>query len=409
LPVLHPHSAGIDVGATQHFVCVPADAVGADESPVRSFGAFTGQLNQVVEWLRACQVQTVAMESTGVYWIPLFQKLEAAGLEVVLVNARHLKQVPGRKTDLKDCQWIQRLHSYGLLNGSFRPGDAICRLRTLVRHRANLIDACSQQVLHRQRSLDQMNVHLHHVISDLDGQTGLRTVDAILSGQRDPKELVKLRDPRVRKSTVAEMEAALEGDWRAEHLWVLQQARDAYGFFQGQIRRVGSAARSALAADRHRASRSPGEPTTAPSSSRARCPASPAKEEEGGQRSGDRFHCGTDSHLRGGFDPGGGLQSPERADPDFGDRGGDESLAQCQSLLFLVGLVSREQDQRRQSAQQSHGASEQSCGDFAAHLGDGGGPIRHLAGLVPSPHEVAARTGGRPHRHGSDSGWWGGS
>jgi transposase len=235
LPVLHPHAAGIDVGATEHYACVPADAVGASESAVRSFGAFSGELDQLVEWLLACQVSTVAMESTGVYWIPLFQKLEAAGLEVVLVNARHLKQVPGRKTDWKDCQWIQRLHSYGLLNGSFRPSDVICRLRTFMRHRANLIDACSQQVLHMQRSLDQMNVHLHHVISDLDGETGLRIVDAILAGQRDPKDLVKLRDPRIRKSTVSEMEAALEGDWRQEHLWVLKQAREAYRFFHGQM------------------------------------------------------------------------------------------------------------------------------------------------------------------------------
>jgi transposase len=235
LPILHPHAAGIDVGATEHFVCVPADAVGANESAVRSFGAFTGELDQLVEWLLACKVTTVAMESTGVYWIPLFQKLEAAGLEVVLVNARHLKQVPGRKTDLKDCQWIQRLHSYGLLNGSFRPGDAICRLRTFMRHRTNLVEACSQQVLHMQRALDQMNVHLHHVISDLDGETGLRIVDAILSGARDPQALVQLRDPRIRKSTVAEMAAALEGDWRAEHLWVLGQAREAYRFFHTQI------------------------------------------------------------------------------------------------------------------------------------------------------------------------------
>ena len=235
LPVVNPHAAGIDVGATEHYVCVPADAVGPEESAVRSFGAFTGELDQLVEWLLACGVETVAMESTGVYWIPLFQKLEAAGREVVLVNARHLKQVPGRKTDLKDCQWIQRLHSYGLLSGSFRPDDAICRLRTFMRHRANLIESCSQQVLHMQRALDQMNVHLHHVISDLDGETGLRIVDAILGGQRDPEELVKLRDPRVRRSTVAEMEAALKGDWREEHLWVLGQAREAYRFFHGQI------------------------------------------------------------------------------------------------------------------------------------------------------------------------------
>lgn len=235
LPVIHPHAAGIDVAATEHYVCVPADAVGDAESAVRRFGAFTGDLEQLVEWLLACQVTTVAMESTGVYWIPLFQKLEAAGLEVVLVNARHLKQVPGRKTDVKDCQWIQRLHSYGLLNASFRPEEVFCRLRAFMRQRANLVAACSQQVMHMQRALDQMNVHLHHVVSDLDGETGLRILDAIIAGQREPKELVKLRDPRIRKSTVAEMEAALKGDWRPEHLWGLQQALEAYRFFHRQI------------------------------------------------------------------------------------------------------------------------------------------------------------------------------
>jgi transposase len=235
LPVIHPHAAGIDVSATEHYVCVPADAVGKAESAVRSFGAFTGQLGQLVEWLLACQVTTVAMESTGVYWIPLFQKLEAAGLEVVLVNARHLKQVPGRKTDVKDCQWIQRLHSYGLLNGSFRPSEPFCRLRVFMRQRDNLVAACSQQVMHMQRALDQMNVHLHRVVSDLDGETGLRILEAILAGQRDPKELVKLRDPRIKKSTEAQMEAALVGDWRPEHLWGLQQALEAYRFFHRQI------------------------------------------------------------------------------------------------------------------------------------------------------------------------------
>ena len=235
LPVIHPHAAGIDVGAAEHYVCVPADAAGHAESAVRRFGAFTGELDELVEWLLAAQVTTVAMESTGVYWIPLFQKLEAAGLEVVLVNARHLKQVPGRKTDLKDCQWIQRLHSYGLLNGSFRPDEVFCRLRAFMRQRDNLVAACSQQVMHMQRSLDQMNVHLHRVVSDLDGETGLRIVDAIIAGQREPKELVKLRDPRIKKSTVAEMEAALQGDWRPEHLWGLQQALEAYRFFHRQI------------------------------------------------------------------------------------------------------------------------------------------------------------------------------
>jgi transposase len=235
MPVVHPHAAGVDVGATEHFVCVPEDAVAPGQSPVRSYSAFTSDLDKLVEWLQQCKVQTVAMESTGVYWIPLCQKLEAAGLEVVLANARHLRQVPGRKTDVKDCQWLQRLHSYGMLNGSFRPADQFCRFRTLMRHRENLVDGCAQQVQHMQKALNYMNVHLHHAVSDLNGQTGLRILDAILAGERDPKVLVALRDERIKRSTPEEMEAALQGDWREEHLFVLKQAREAYRFLEEQI------------------------------------------------------------------------------------------------------------------------------------------------------------------------------
>jgi hypothetical protein len=175
------------------------------------------------------------LESTGVYWIPLFQKLERAGLEVVLANARHLKRVPGRKTDILDCQWLQQMHSYGLLSGSFRPSDDICVLRTYLRHRSNLVAGSGVQVQHMQRALDQMNIHLHHVVSDLDGDTGLAILDTILAGQRDPKKLVKLRHPRCSKSTVEEMEAALKGDWREEHLFVLKQSLAGYRALQVQI------------------------------------------------------------------------------------------------------------------------------------------------------------------------------
>jgi transposase len=248
MPMIHPHAAAIDVGATKHFVCVPEDAVPAGERPVREFSAFTADLDRLVEWLRVCGVRTVAMESTGVYWIPLYQKIETAGLEVVLVNARHLKHVPGRKTDVLDCQWLQRLHSYGLLRGSFRPSDDICALRTYLRHRANLVADCGRQVQHMQKALDQMNLHLHHVVSDLDGDTGLRIIEAILAGERNPKELVKLRDPRVRKSTVPEMEAALQGDWREEHLLVLAQALEMYRFLEGQRAQCDARIEKALAA-----------------------------------------------------------------------------------------------------------------------------------------------------------------
>jgi transposase len=235
LPVIHPHAAGIDVGAVEHYVCVPADAVGEGESPVRSFGAFTGELDKLVEWLQRCGVRTVAMESTGVYWIPLAQKLEAAGIEVVLANARHLRQVPGRKTDVKDCQWLQQLHSYGLIQGSFRPTQDICRVRSLMRHRQNLCQDCGQQVQHMQKALQQMNVHLHHVVSDLNGQTGLRIIDAILTGERDPQKLLELRDSHCCKSTPEEMAAALKGDWKSEHLFVLQQALQTYRHLLNQM------------------------------------------------------------------------------------------------------------------------------------------------------------------------------
>lgn len=228
MPVIHSHAAGIDVGATAHWVCVPDDAVPAGESPVREFGAFTKDLDELVEWLLKCGVKTVAMESTSVYWIPLFQKLEAAGLEVFLVNARHVRHVPGRKSDCKDCQWLQRLHSYGLLSGSFRPSDDICRLRTLMRHRDNLTRSCGAQIQHMQQALNQMNIHLHHAVSDLNGETGLRILDAILAGERDAKKLVELRDAQCSKSTPEELAAALQGDWREEHLFVLRQSLENY-------------------------------------------------------------------------------------------------------------------------------------------------------------------------------------
>ena len=229
MPVIHPDAAGIDVGATSHWVCVPEDAVAQGQSPVREFGAYTKDLDELVEWLLKCQVKTVAMESTSVYWIPLFQKLEAAGLEVLLVNARHVRHVPGRKTDCKDCQWLQRLHSYGLLNGSFRPVDDICRLRSLMRHRDNLTRACGQEVQHMQQALNQMNIHLHHAVSDLNGETGLRILDAIWAGERDPKELVKLRDPQITRSTVEEMEADGEAPKRSVPGWDFALATKSVG------------------------------------------------------------------------------------------------------------------------------------------------------------------------------------
>jgi transposase len=231
LPTLHPHAAGIDIGAREIWVAVPP---GSHPKPVRSFETFTDALLQLRDWLLACGVQTVAMESTGVYWIPLFQILEAAGLEVCLVNARHCKNLPGRKTDVQDCQWLQYLHSVGLLRGSFRPPEHICTVRTLLRHRQRLLRCAADQVRLMHKALTQMNVQLQHVISDLAGVTGEAIVQAILAGERDPVKLAALKDHRIKASrdTIAR---SLRGDWRPEHLFTLGQSYQTWQHYQKQI------------------------------------------------------------------------------------------------------------------------------------------------------------------------------
>ena len=232
LPILQPYAAGIDIGATEVWVAVPADC---DPKPVRAFATFTEDLEALAAWLKSCGIRTVAMESTGVYWIPLFQLLETQGFEVYLVNARHVKNVPGRKSDVSDCQWLQYLHAVGLLRGSFRPPDAVCAVRSLLRHRETLVQYAASHVQHMQKALSQMNVQLHHVISDLTGKTGLAIVEAILRGERDPQQLAQLRDPRVKASeeTIAK---ALAGDWREEHLFALRQSLAAYRAYAELIR-----------------------------------------------------------------------------------------------------------------------------------------------------------------------------
>jgi transposase len=219
LSTLHPHAAGIDVGARELYVAVPPDSC-AD--PVRTFATFTEDLHALRDWLKACGVTTVALESTSVYWIPVFQILEAAGLEVCLVNARHCKNLPGRKTDVQDCQWLQYLHSVGLLRGSFRPTDQVCAVRTILRHRDSLVRGASRCVSHLHKALTQMNVQLQHVISDLTGVTGQAILTAILAGQRDPQKLAALKDHRIKASRDV-IAKSLHADWRAEHLFTLQQ------------------------------------------------------------------------------------------------------------------------------------------------------------------------------------------
>jgi transposase len=235
LEQINLYAAGIDIGSAENFVAVPAHTVKEGEPTVRCFGVFSEQHDAVVEWLRACRINTVAMEATGIYWITLYDKLEAAGIRVVLVDPHSVKAMPGRKSDVLDCQWFQQLHTYGLLRGAFRPDRPTRRLRTLTRQRAELVATMTSHLEQMQKALIEMNVQLHLVVSDIDGDTGLRIIQAILDGQRDPKELVKLRDPRIRKSTVAEMEAALKGHYTEELLFVLQQNLDSWRFCRGQM------------------------------------------------------------------------------------------------------------------------------------------------------------------------------
>ena len=229
--MLQPNAAGIDVGAREMFVAVPP---GRDRNPVRVFATFTEDLQRLADWLVHCGVTTVALESTGVYWIPLYELLEQRGIRPCLVNARHMKNVPGRRTDWHECQWLQFLHSVGLLRAAFRPEQDICAVRTLLRHRSELVMAASQHVQHMHKALTQMNLQIHHVISDITGVTGLAIVDAILAGQRDAAELAKLRDPHI-KAAAEMIRKSLVGSWRSEHLFTLRQSRELYRIYQQQI------------------------------------------------------------------------------------------------------------------------------------------------------------------------------
>jgi transposase len=231
LPVVHPHAAGLDIGLAEIWVAVPADH-GAQ--PVRCFGTFTPDLIGLADWLGACGVTTVAMESTGVFWIPIYELLAARGFEVYLVNARHIKNVPGRKSDVKDCQWTQRLHSFGLLSASFRPDAEMVVLRAYLRQRADLIEHRAAHIQHMQKALQQMNLQLTQVLKDITGLTGMQIIRAIVAGERNPLTLAQLRDPRCKHSS-DEIAKALTGSYRAEHLFALKQAVSLYDAYTVQL------------------------------------------------------------------------------------------------------------------------------------------------------------------------------
>ena len=231
LNIVHTQAAGIDVGATFHVVAVPPDL---SPEPVQAFQSFTGDLYRLANWLVEIGVTTVAMESTGIYWIPVFEILEAQGLEVLLVNARHVQNVPGRKTDVSDAQWLQQLHSYGLLRGSFQPTQEWAALRTYLRQRERLIEYAASHIQHRQKALMQMNLQLHHVISDITGVTAMKIMRAIVAGQHDPAELATYREARCQASEETIREA-LTGHYRREHVFELRQALELYDSYQTRI------------------------------------------------------------------------------------------------------------------------------------------------------------------------------
>jgi transposase len=231
LECIEPNAAGIDVGARSIYVAVGAER---EAEPVRCFATFTEDLRAMAAWLKQCGISTIAMESTGVYWVPVYEVLEDAGFKVCLVNSHHVKNVPGRKSDVSDCQWLQYLHSVGLLQASFRPERDICALRALSRHRAGLVEVAAIHVQHMQKALTQMNLQIHHVLSDITGVSGLAVVDAILQGQRDPQQLAGLVQSRVHADRETVMKS-LVGNYRAEHLFTLRQSLAAYRQYQKML------------------------------------------------------------------------------------------------------------------------------------------------------------------------------
>src|SRR6267378_7786567 len=231
LQVGNPNAAAIDIGCSEHWVAVPA---GRTERPTQRFGCCTAELNRLADWLKECGVDTVVMEATGNYWVVLYDILEERKLNPVVVNPRYAKNMSGKKGDIPDCQWMQRLHTYGLFANSFRPKEQLRILRSYLRQREVLTCAASQQIQHMQHALTEMNVQLANVIRDISGETGLRILDAILAGQRDSQELACLKDPRIR-ATRQELAKALQGHWKEEQLFALEQARLSYQHYQEQI------------------------------------------------------------------------------------------------------------------------------------------------------------------------------
>ncbi|MBZ5725185.1 MAG: IS110 family transposase [Acidobacteriia bacterium] len=280
LQIVHPDAAGIDVGNKSHFVAVPE---GRDAQPVQEFGSWTAELKRMAEWLKSCGIRTVAMQSTGVYWIAVQEVLEQEGIEVYLVNARGTKNLPGRKSDVQECQWLKKLHTYGLLRNSFRPPEQIRAVRTVWRQRDRLVRDAGRSIQQMQKALTTMNVQLSNAISDISGVTGLAIIRAILQGRRDPWELAKLRDRRIQASE-EEVARSLEGHWREDVLFELGQVVEGYDFCQQQIAACDKQLEKYLAVlpECVRAAKGEGAPAPGGEAKKKRCQSKPRRKNQPG-------------------------------------------------------------------------------------------------------------------------------
>jgi len=383
LEVVHPHAAGIDVGNSAHYVAVRPDR---DPEPVRRFECFTADLYRLAEWLESCGVKTVAMQSTGVYWIPLYEILEDRGFEVYLVNARHTKNLPGRKSDVQESQWLLKLHTYGLLNNSFQPPAEIRVLRTYWRQRAEHVSGAATCIQRMQKALTQMNLQLANVISDLSGVTGQAIVRAIVAGERNPQKLAELSDPRIEASR-EEVAKSLEGNWRPELVFVLRQEVEMYDAYQRRIAECDQQLQKHLASFAD---------TELPQSPKAESKEKRAKS----TKNAPRFDLSSELKRITGVD----LTRIDGIDVMVAQTllsDGHESVEHRSPLLLMVGAVSGQPHQWRQVVGQRHTARGQPrCHSTAAGC-QKSDPQPQLPGrpIPPFAHQAGCPQG--HHRYGS--------
>jgi transposase len=384
LPVLHDRAAGIDIGSRFHVVAVTP---GLTDQPVQTFRVFTADLQRMADWLVSIGIKTVAMESTGVYWVPAFEILESRSIEVILANAREARAVPGRKSDINDAQWLQQLHACGLLRASFRPGRDIAALRVYLRQRERLLDYCAAHIQHMQKALTLMNLQLHHVVSDITGATGMKIIRAIVGGQRDPQVLAMMRDVRC-KASIETVSAALVGNYQPEHVFALTQALALYDFYQARIDECDERIENALAmlnADKSY----PDTPL-------------PKPRHRTKQPNEIRFDVRSALYqLTDGLDPNSRHRSVRGTAFDCGMRHGFEPVANGQALHVMAHPVAGLQDQWRQGVICTHQKNDEPSDGAPSLSGGNGGANQHGTRSLLSSARGSNRQGEGRDCHGA--------